>query len=168
MPEILSLHAGGAPGKEQRASLIDAPAPAANTRDEHAAYDAVATQVQRENEVLHFRLTWTLQLNGFLFTAVAILGPRDPLTGVLRLLVHWLIPITGTCVSLAGLLGVVAAHMQVLYLRRFWTDLRLQDRPRPFGDAHNAFILGAVPAVLPPAVLAAVWIGFGAASLILR
>jgi hypothetical protein len=162
MSEIVNLHAA----QEHRHAASEIPA--RSMRVLHETYDAIAIQIQRENEAVNHRLTWTLQLNGFLFTAVAILGPRDPLPVVLGFLVHWLIPLTGMSVSVAGLLGVAAANMQLLYLRRFWSALGLEDRPRPFGDPHNAYVLGAVPAVLPPMVLAAVWIGFMAANLTLR
>jgi hypothetical protein len=167
MPEIVPLHpAPAAPGDD------DGPACAGARRllesAPHDSYDALATQIQRENEVINHRLTWTLQLNGFLFTATALLGPREPLPPAVGLFVHWLIPLTGACVSLAGLLGVVAANLQLLYLRRFWAGLGLADRPRPFGDVRNAYLLGAVPAVLPPAVLATVWVGFLVLAFTLR
>ena len=69
-------------------------------------YDSVSTQILRENEVTNQRITWTLQLNGFLFTAIALIGLREGLNGPMALFVHWLVPATGACVSLSGLLGV--------------------------------------------------------------
>jgi hypothetical protein len=121
-------------------------------------YDSLACQIERENHLINHRLTWTLQLNGFLFTAVALLAGKTIEDPTLALLTHWMIPATGLCVSLAGCLGVLAAQWQIGYLIRHWqTHLRSDLRPRPFGDPRSTHLVGALPSLLPTIVLSFVW-----------
>jgi hypothetical protein len=97
-------------------------------------YDSLAVQIERENQLINHRLTWTLQLNGFLFTSIALLTGKTIEDPGLALLIRWLIPVTGLCVSLAGCLGVMAAQWQIGYLIRHWQKHLQSDlRPRPFG-----------------------------------
>jgi len=121
-------------------------------------YDSIARQVEQENQLINQRLTWTLQLNGFLFTAIALLSGKPLHDKGLALLLKWLIPLTGLSLSLAGLLGVLAAQWQLLYLTQRWqAQLQSDPRPRPFGDMRHSYLIGAVPSVLPPAALSCVW-----------
>ena len=73
-------------------------------------YDAIAMQIERENSVINHRLTWTLQLNGFLFTAVSLLGGKVLDDAALRALVAIFVPMTGLVVSVSAFMGVLAAQ----------------------------------------------------------
>jgi hypothetical protein len=119
--------------------------------------EAVASQIQRENALLDHRLTWTLQLNGFLFTAMGFLAPKELTDKALQSLVNTWIPVTGCVVSLACLLGVIAAQMQLDYLAKFWAASR-RDGLRPFGDrTKGPYLLGMLPCLMPPGILLTTW-----------
>lgn len=63
---------------------------------------------------------------------------------------------------MAGLLGVIAAQIQILYLAREWDRLGDSRWPRPFGSKESwlgSFFIGTVPSLAPPAVLIVVWFG---------
>jgi len=122
-------------------------------------YDAIALQIERENSVINHRLTWTLQLNGFLFTAVSLLGGKVLDDAALRALVAIFVPMTGLVVSVSAFMGVLAAQHQLSYLTKLWTTkLSATDpRPRPFGDRRGTYLLGTLPSLLPPGILSVVW-----------
>ncbi len=95
-----------------------------------------------------------LQLNGFLFAALALIGSEmdDRLE---RLLLH-VLPATGIAVSTAGLCGVVAANIAIIELKKRWSQQSDKRWPRPFGDTF-AFWLGLASSVLPPLALVVTW-----------
>jgi len=145
------------PGALGVADSVDASS-AANRPSSSDLYDAIATQIERETVLINHRLTWTLQLNGFLFATLGFLGGRDLTDVALLTLVHTLIPITGFFVSLAGALGVCAAQSQISYLTKRWEAWLTEDaRPRPFGSKRGSYLIGILPCLLPPAVLMLVW-----------
>jgi hypothetical protein len=122
---------------------------------------AVASQIQSENTLLDQRLTWTLQLNGFLFTALGLLGAKGLADKALQSLVNLWIPVTGCVVSLACLLGVIAAQMQLDYLAAFWDSMPRGACPRPFGDKRRgSYVLGMLPCLMPPGILLLTWCAF--------
>lgn len=119
-------------------------------------YEYIARQIEREDGLINYRLTWTLQLNGLLFAALALLGDKTShdLADFLRLRM----PMAGAMVSFAGLLGIVAANLQLLYLTRLWKFQPQRGWPRPFGD-KLAYFLGTVPSLVTVIVLLFIWLG---------
>ena len=55
-------------------------------------YDAIAHQIDREDSLINYRLTWTLTLNGFLFAALGFLVVRTHLILMLRSFFIWHCP----------------------------------------------------------------------------
>lgn len=122
-------------------------------------YDIIANQINREDELISKRLTWTLTINGFLFAALGFLaGKNQPHQAILELF-QIALPLTGIAISVAGLLGVVAAYIQIQYLTEQWVSLDDPRWVRPFGDKKHAFVLGFIPCISPPVVLIVVWTG---------
>ena len=117
-------------------------------------YDDIAYQINREDGLVNFRMTWTLQLNGFLFAALALVA-KD-LAGPMKPFFEYALPLTGFFASASGLLGVIAANRQLAYLTALWNQIDQPHRPRPFGDPHT-FTLGRFPSYAPLVVLSLVW-----------
>ena len=42
------------------------------------AYEYIAFQINREDALVNYRMTWVLQLNGFLLAALAVAGKDLP------------------------------------------------------------------------------------------
>ena len=40
-------------------------------------YETIAKQIEREDGLINYRLSWMLQINGFLFAAIALLGGSE-------------------------------------------------------------------------------------------
>ena len=118
-------------------------------------YEDLAHQINREDGLVNYRMTWTLQLNGFLFAALALVA-KD-LAGPMKLFFEYALPLTGFVASAAGLLGVIAANRQLSYLTALWNETDQPHRPRPFGDPHT-FTLGRFPSYAPMLVLSSVWL----------
>lgn len=122
-------------------------------------YDAIANQIDREDSLINYRLTWTLTLNGFLFATLGFFGSKDSPDPRVAEFFHFALPLTGFFISVAGFFGVLAAFIQIQYLTKQWQALADDRWPRPFGDKKHAYVIGAIPSFLPPLVLILVWIG---------
>jgi hypothetical protein len=107
-------------------------------------YEYLDYQIDREDNLVNNRLSWTLQLNGFLFAAFALIGTQmsEDISRQFRSLLPW----AGLAVSIAGLGGIIASQIAILSLTRQWKkhDLTREPWPRPFG-APFAFTHGTVP-----------------------
>jgi hypothetical protein len=128
--------------------------------DKKLIHDAIAYQITREDELAGKRLTWIITINGFLFAALGFVAGKDSAgTAILALLA-----LTGIAVSLAGLMGVIAAYIQLRYLTQRWELLVVDDRqwPRPYGNKRHSFLLGIPASFLPPLILAAAWAAWAA------
>lgn len=130
--------------------------------EQRSRYEYIAQQIEREDGLANYRLTWTLQLNGFLFAALALIGREmDPEIGrILKIM----LPVAGIVVSTAGLLGTLAALLAILNLRSNWRGLKKVWRrsedprwPRPFGKT-GAFWFGQVTNLSLPSALIVVWV----------
>lgn len=118
-------------------------------------YEYIAHQIDREDGLVNYRLTWTLQINGFLFAALALIGSE--MDDRVEALLLWTLPIAGMTISFAGVLGIVAANWAIWDLKTQWRDNPDSRWPQPFGGTA-AFWLGLVPSGLPPAILCLLWI----------
>lgn len=135
-------------------------------------YDAIAFQVNREDELLSKRLTWCLTINGFLFAAIGLISNAsknkptikavgcisdiDNLTVEVINIFTYAVPCIGVAVSVAALFGVIAANLQILDLRKAWRDLDNPPWVRPFGKGF-AFALGWVTPLIPAVALVIAW-----------
>jgi hypothetical protein len=122
--------------------------------EKQSCYEYIAFQIDREDGLVNYRLTWTLQLNGFLFAALALIGSE--MDDRLEKLLLRILPIAGMAVSVAGLLGTIAANLAIRGLKVSWRANPDSRWPQPFGDTA-AFWLGLAPSVLLPFVLVFVW-----------
>ncbi len=120
-------------------------------------YDAIAFQIAREDELAGKRLTWIVTINGFLFAALGFSAGKDSPDQAILALLKFALPVTGSLVSIAGLMGVIAAYIQLQYLTKLWERLDDPRWPRPYGDKKHSYKIGVIPSVLPPLVLAGVW-----------
>jgi hypothetical protein len=125
-------------------------------------YKDLSYQVAREDELVHQRLTWMMQFEGFLFTAFSIaVGGREPVPHVLRLALVTLIPIVGLSGAYAVHRGVRSAHRVLDALERAYLaslERFKASHVRPFGrhTEHRQFASLVFP-----------WIMIGAWALIL-
>ena len=125
-----------------------------NTIGQKTVYDNIVNQIAQENLLTHNRLTWVLQINGFLFAALALIKIDTPLN--IKIFASYVLPIVGIVISLAGYWGVKAAHAQKEYLKSLWVELRLNDFVRPFGvDKTKHF--GRLTSLAIPGVLIFSW-----------
>jgi hypothetical protein len=108
-------------------------------------YKDLSYQVAREDELVHQRLTWMMQFEGFLFTAFSIaVGGREPAPHVLRLALLALIPIVGLSGAYAVHRGVRSAHRVLDALERAYLaslERFKASHVRPFGrhTEHRQF-----------------------------
>lgn len=117
-------------------------------------YEFISDQIDREDKLINYRLTWTLQLSGFLFAAFALASKES--FSEYRDFFSLYIPILGALIGVAGLLGVLAANLQMNYLAKKWKQLPANDLPRPFGDKRS-YKLGTVPQYVFLVGLVVVW-----------
>lgn len=122
----------------------------------HALYLAIVHQIEREDGLINYRLSWMLVLNGFLFSASALMKCDSPAKDL-----YPAIPWVGLLVSAAALVGVIAADRQIAELMTCWITVAKcgafgKEWPRPFGD-WLAAPLGKAPAYIPPIALCVAW-----------
>lgn len=123
--------------------------------EEQTRYEYIAHQINREDGLVNNRFTWTLQLNGFLFAALAFYS-KD-VEPAMKVFFRFALPATGFAVSLAGVFGVLAAYQQLRYLIDLWNAKPDQRWPRPFGEplTHH---MSKLPSVGLLVLLAIVWL----------
>ncbi len=121
-------------------------------------YDAIAFQINREDELVSKRFTWSLTINGFLFGVMGLISTaKDIKVDDIPFPVS-AVPWVGFLVSVAAFIGIIAANMQIYYLKKEWDKLKeVLPWVRPFGN-NLSFFLGWVPQFLPSLVLVMVWI----------
>src|ERR1700683_1892908 len=120
-------------------------------------YEYIADQINRENSLENFRITWTLASNGFLFAALAFIHSKSASDISGRDFFQFALPILGSIFSISGLLGVISAQRQMIDLMRNWRDLQDLRWPRPYG----IFPLGGVPALVLPSALTFLLLPYG-------
>lgn len=118
-------------------------------------YEDIAFQINREDSLINNRLIWTLQLNGFIFAALAF-TTKDTMTQI-RVFCLLVLPVVGFFVSASGLCGVVAAHMQIENLKNQWISYADKEWVMPFGKKVS-FYMGLIPSIVPQLVLITAWL----------
>lgn len=130
--------------------------PESESSELKSRYDAIAFQVDREDELLNKRLTWSLTINGFLFAALGLISDIEKSKIEIINIFTYAVPYVGFVVSVAALFGVIAANSQILYLRSEWKALGNSPWVRPFGKGF-VFALGWVTPLIPAVALVIVW-----------
>lgn len=117
-------------------------------------YEYIAHQINREDGLVNNRMTWVLQLNGFLFAALALVA-KD-LDKLFQTFFSIAVPSVGIAVTFAGIVSIRAAQDQIKELMALWSKERFPDWPRPFGqpDTHR---LSKLVLYLPLWALLASW-----------
>jgi len=121
---------------------------------EQYRYEYISKQIEREDGLINYRLVWTLQLNGFLFAALALVR-SDADVLVKKALLNAL-PIAGFLIALVGLFGIIGAIAALYGLKKQWDNQPDMRWSRPCGDSVP-FAMGALPSVFAPLVLMGIW-----------
>ena len=125
--------------------------------EQKVCYEYVAHQIEREDGLIHNRLTWMLTTQGFLFTALILIGQRSQVSNIMFDLLIDIIPLTGVILSLMGFVGVFAAYLAISDLKKWWKRMIYIKYPRPFGG-KQAHRLGLAPSLLLPVLLGLIWL----------
>ena len=112
-------------------------------------YEDISSQIIREENLVNNRLRWILQINGFLFGALAL--EKCNLKTI-----HLVISFLGLVISVSGLIGVCATWLQTNYLLGEFDKNCDKRWPRPFGKkkVHN---IGWISTIIPPIMLSLAW-----------
>jgi hypothetical protein len=151
------MQLAGAAGKMDQSCYATPP------QDEEKKYGYIATQLDREDQLINVRLTWILTSNGFLFAALAFVHGKEKTKGddvpdtSAQKFFHRALPILGFVFSASGLIGVISSQLQERYLMHEWTCLRDPVWPRPYGG----FPFGGYPALAVPVALTIMWVLYG-------
>ena len=126
--------------------------PPEELKDWRVWYDHLIYQVSREDELVHQRLTWLMQFEGFLFTAFGfILAARAELTPQpLQLAFMGLISSVGLAGAFAVQRGVRSAHLVLDSLKRSYLasfERYKTSHVRPFGkhSEHRQLVSVMLP-----------------------
>ena len=127
-----------------------------NEQDKQNYYEYLAHQIEREDGLVNYRLTWMLTTQGLLFAALALLAGKE-IDVDMRAMLAWLLPRIGIALSVIALLGVSAANNQITYLKKKWEKLDYVKAPRPYGGPW-AWRFGLIPSLCLPVLFFAAWI----------
>jgi hypothetical protein len=108
--------------------------PERNSEQFYEWYKQLTYQIDREDGLIHQRLTWMMQIEGLLFTALgfAATGHADD---TLRAALLVVLPIVGTATALLVFFGVAAARATIDGLRvRYRMAERFTELVPPCGD----------------------------------
>lgn len=127
-----------------------------NEQDKQNYYGYIAHQIEREDGLVNYRLTWMLTTQGLLFAALALLT-GTAIDTEMRATLIWLLPWIGIALSVIALVGVSAANHQINYLKEKWEMIAYDKAPRPYGGPW-AWRAGLVPSVCLPVVFIVAWL----------
>jgi hypothetical protein len=126
-------------------------------------YEYIAHQINREDTLINNRMTWVLQLNGFIFASMALAGKELPL--LYQRYFTLALPTIAFIATFAGLLSIKAAFRQLDYLKDLWKPALYPNWPRPYGDLQSSRH-GSLGAIVLLWVLLASWLIFLAYALL--
>lgn len=133
------------------------PEPAAEPLTLKDYYNYTARQVNREQALVHNRLSWMLTFEGFLFAALAITAnvSNDAET---RSNLKYTIPVIGFVVALLTAVGVSAAYISIHQLKRSWANKNGSEHfPRAYGDCLTS-ALGRTTGYGIPLAMMLTWV----------
>ena len=125
-------------------------------KDKQNYYGYLAHQIEREDGLVNYRLTWMLTTQALLFAALALLAGKD-IDAEMRATLAWLLPRIGIALSVIAFLGVMAANIAITDLKRKWEKLAYDKAPRPYGGPW-AWRLGVIPSLALPLLFFVAWI----------
>lgn len=121
-------------------------------------YDALAYQIEREDNLVNNRVNWFLVTQGFLFAAVGVILGSE-LTFDTKVLFVKAIAVLGALMGIIIALGVLGAEIALEKLREHWTSnkncLSIYFPP-PCGGAMACFF-GCLPRRLIPVLITCAW-----------
>jgi hypothetical protein len=137
-------------------------------------YELYREYLKHEDNLINYRLTWNITIQGFLFAACGFFfKPADgpaPSGGAASAIPTYVlvIPVTGFFISAAAILGIVAAQRAIRRLEDCWLCLpavyanaRNAELPAlpPLagGGAPNSVFFGSLISWLVPAIICAAW-----------
>lgn len=123
-----------------------------------AYYDNLAHQIEREDGLINYRLSWMIGIEGFMFTALALVADPLKVSATVYAALTRALPVAGGVLALLGLFGVIAANLAIWRLRRDFANRGnlVGQMPTPFGQGA-AYVLGLVPSVIAPIVVLLIW-----------
>ena len=141
-------------------------------------FELTRAQVEHEDSLIHYRVTWLLTLQGFLFAAYglslgaestlrAIKGnhPEENIDPYLLAISHARIgfAMMSFLSSIALLIGIAAAAYSILYLARCWDKRTVTAKdayPQVIGATFPGFgpFAGLIPTYILPLLSSFVWI----------
>ncbi|HMG48103.1 MAG TPA: hypothetical protein VK614_11655 [Allosphingosinicella sp.] len=120
--------------------------------------DRLAREIAAEHALVTARMTWTLSLQGFLFTAFVLATNGKADSQDLVMLVG-ILPFAGLLTAVLGFAGTLAAFARINALKRIWhghEDEFERHGPRPFSTTFGGLV-GRLPPVAISATLIACW-----------
>jgi hypothetical protein len=117
----------------------------------------LAHQVEREDGLVHQRVTWMIQLEGFLFAGLALKERTPPIP---LLVVMALVGITCACTTLLGVSAARRALNDLVVAFETIPEETRRHLVRPFGRRKdNSY--GKITSAALPMVIVAAWLGLG-------
>jgi hypothetical protein len=138
-------------------------------------YELYREYLKHEDNLINYRLTWNITIQGFLFAACGFFfkptdGQEHSVGASLPIPTYVLvIPVTGFCISAAAILGIVAAQRAIGSLEDQWSCLpaaytngqNTELPPLPplaGGGAPNSLFFGTVISWLVPVIICVAWV----------
>lgn len=137
-------------------------------RDEQINYyKFLREEIKREDEITHYRVTWSITFQGFIINAAAIalvFGWSDPPEGVIisRKLFILILAVMGLYMGFASLIGVLASRRSIEEAKTEWNKrndfwhLYPNIVPQTFGQ-KNAFSMGTIFSIATPIGFITLW-----------
>ncbi|MDN3689046.1 hypothetical protein [Cyclobacterium jeungdonense] len=125
------------------------------SNEKRAFYEYTTDQIDRENKLINFRLTWMLAIQGFLFTALFLKTETENYVNDQRLTI--IIPAIGIFISIIGFLGVLGAFQAINDLKKMYENFGFKGYPSPYGKKISVQ-LGRLPCYGYPIILLIVWL----------
>ncbi|MGE0279591.1 MAG: hypothetical protein AB7P20_03110 [Rhizobiaceae bacterium] len=129
-------------------------------------YEYFRQEIEREDEITHQRVTWTMTFQGFIISAITLLLILDwgskPVLPIGRLAV-FVISFIGVCIGLISLLGITASRRSIRDAKEAWKIRNIawgNLYPKYVPQAHGqggAFRRGNMYAIFMAVLFTAMW-----------
>lgn len=119
-------------------------------------YEYTVHQIEREQDLVNTRISWTLTFEGFLFAAIAIAVRKDTPTAIGELF-GYIIPLIGIAVAMLSLVGIYAAALSKDTIKQRWTQRSAHKLYPPTFGSRKISALGRITSYGIPIVLIVSW-----------